>query len=114
MAGYQNLFINQAETFSTSLTLTDYTGAPYNLEGFTVKSSAKRSYYSKDVALNFTPDVTNGVGGVVTLNATAEQTANLISSVTYVYDVIVIDNVYGNVTRVLEGQIFVSPSVTQP
>lgn len=62
----------------------------------------------------FTPDVTNGIGGVITLTATSQQTANLSPAITYVYDVIVIENESGRVTRVLEGQIFVSPAVTQP
>ena len=112
-AGYQDLFLEQGTTFTTQMTLADNTGAPYNLNGFTVKSQARTSYYSSNVALNFTASVFNANSGIIQLSANSATTANVSSVQKLVYDVIIIETGTGSVTRVLEGQIFVSPSVTR-
>lgn len=113
MAGYQNLYLNQSETFTTSLTLSDVNGSPYNLTGFTVKSSAKRSYYTANTTIDFTASVLDANNGIIQLSATAAATANL-PATQLVYDVLVTQTLTGVVTRVLEGQIIVSPGVTRP
>ena len=113
MAGYQNLYLNQSETFTTSLSLSDVNGSPYNLTGFTVKSSAKRSYYASNTVIDFTTSVTDANNGTIQLSASASETAN-IPATQLVYDVIVTQTLTGTVSRVLEGQIYVSPGVTKP
>jgi len=110
-AGYSNLFLNQGETFTSQLTLTDSTGTPYDLTNFHIASSAKRSYYSSNTSINFSINVVSPANGIIQLTATAPQTANLIPG-QLVYDVLIRDTISNNITRVLEGQIFVSPSVT--
>lgn len=110
-AGYQDIFLNQNETFSTSLTLNDVNGLPYNLTGFNVKSQAKRSYYSSNATMTFVATVTDANNGIISLSANSSITANVPSG-KLVYDVIITDTIGGSVTRVLEGQIFVSPAVT--
>ena len=112
-AGYQDLFLEQGSTFTTQLTLTDSTGAPYNLTDFTVKSQARKSYYSDTIAINFDASAYDANNGVIQLSANSVTTANVSSTNKLVYDVIIRDNASNNVTRVLEGQIFVSPSVTR-
>lgn len=111
-AGYQDLFLNQAETFTTSLTLNDSNGNPYNLTGFTVKSYAKKSYYSDNNVIIFQSSVSDASNGVITLSANSSTTSN-VSAGKLVYDVIITETESGTVTRVLEGQIFVSPAVTK-
>lgn len=111
-AGYQDLFLNQNETFTTSLTLDDVNGVAYNLTGFTVRSQAKKSYYSDTIALDFNASVSDANNGVITLSANAATTSN-VSAGKLVYDVIMTQSETGTVTRVLEGQIFVSPAVTK-
>jgi len=110
-AGYVNQFLNQGETFSTSLTLDDAYGNPYNLTGFTVKSQARRSYYSANATINFVTNISDANNGIITLSANSAITAN-VPAKTLVYDVFIKDS-SNNVTRVLEGQIFVSPAVTK-
>lgn len=111
-AGYQDLFLNQNETFTTSLTLDDVNGAAYNLNGYTVKSQAKKSYYSANATLQFTSSISDANNGVITLSANSATTANVPAG-KLVYDVIITQAETGIVTRVLEGQIFVSPAVTR-
>jgi hypothetical protein len=90
--------------------LTDDYGNPYNLTNFTITSRAKRSYITANVAFNLTTEITNANTGIITLSLSAPTTANIPYG-KYVYDVTVAtaSNV---VSRILEGQIYVSPGVT--
>lgn len=111
-AAYQNIYLEQGTTFTTDITLNDDFGAPYNLNGFTAQSQARRSYYSANASITFTTSIPYANSGVVRLTADANTTANLIPG-KLVYDVTITQTSTGYVTRVLEGQIFVSPSVTR-
>ena len=110
-AGYQDQFLNQGETFNTLITLNDATGAAYNLTGFTAKSQAKTSYYAANATLVFNTTIYDASNGVIQLSANSATTSNISPRQKLVYDVITIDST-GLVTRVLEGQIIVSPAVT--
>lgn len=113
MAGYQNLFLNQGETFTTQLTLDDGNGLPYNLTGFSIASQAKKSYYSANASIVFNTSIFDANNGVIQLSANAATTANLpIPPNQLVYDVYIRDNSSNNVTRVLEGIIYISPAST--
>jgi hypothetical protein len=41
-AGYQDLFLEQGTSFSTTITLDDVSSNPYNLTGFQAKSQMKK------------------------------------------------------------------------
>ena len=112
-AGYQNLFLEQGSTFTQQLTLQDAYGNPYNLTGFQVASQGRRSYNSANVSITFTSTIVNANTGVIQLSANSATTANLTGGTlgTLVYDVILADN-SGNISRVLEGRVFVDPGVT--
>ena len=112
-AGYQDLNINQGEDFNTQITLYDDYGNPYNLTGFTVASQAKKSYYTANASITFTSSVYNANNGIIQLSANNAATANLDARQKLVYDVYITDNT-GLKTRVLEGQVLVSPGVTIP
>ena len=111
-AGYQDLFLEQATTFTTSLTLQDQNGLPYNLNGFTVRSQARKSYISANATITFTTSVLDANNGVIELSVDAPTTANVPYS-KLVYDVLLTQTSTGTVSRVLEGQIFVSPTATR-
>jgi hypothetical protein len=109
-AAYQDQYIEQGTTFNTQITLDDNTGTPYDLRGFTVYSQAKRSYYSSNAVIQFTSTLYDAQNGVIQLYA-SNTTTSMLPTGKMVYDVIIVDG-SSNVTRVLEGQIFVSPGVT--
>jgi len=111
-AAYSDLYLEQGTTFVTSVTLDGNNGEPYNLNYFTVRSQARRSYYSSNATLTFTSTITDAAKGVIQLSATPSVTANVPAG-KLVYDVLLTDSNSNTVTRVLEGQIFVSPSVTR-
>ena len=113
MSGYQDLFLNQGEDFNTQITLDDNTGAAYNLVGFSVYSEAKTSYYTSNAALVFTSTLYNAANGIIQLSANNATSANVSARQKLVYDVILTDPT-GLKTRVLEGQIYVTPGVTVP
>ena len=110
MASYADQTLDQGSNFTEQLTLSDDYGVPYNLTGFTLLSAAKKSYYTSNVAINFTVTLTDANNGIVTLSANAATTANVPAG-KLVYDVVAIDG-GGSVSRILEGQIFVNPGVT--
>lgn len=112
-AGYQDLFLNQGEDFNTTISLTDNTGAAYNLVGFTVASQAKNSYYTANADIVFSASVYDAANGVIQLTANNSVTSNVSAQRKLVYDVYLTDST-GLKTRVLEGQIYVSPGVTLP
>jgi hypothetical protein len=111
-AAYSDLYLEQGTTFVTSVTLDGNNGEPYDLTYFTVRGAAKRSYYSSNTSLTFTSTISDAANGVIQLSANSAVTANVTAG-KLVYDVIITDTNSGSVTRVLEGQIFVSPAVTR-
>jgi hypothetical protein len=111
-AGYQDLYLEQGTTFKTQLTLTDNTNAAYNLVGFSVVSQAKKSYYTSTPVLVFDTSLTDSSNGVITLSANSSATTNVSARQKLVYDVKIIEAASNTVTRVLEGQIIVSPRVS--
>ena len=109
-AGYQELFLEQGSDFSTSITLTDVNGDPYDLTDYTAKSQVKKSYYSSNTTANFVITISDPTSGVVGISLDSANTANIAAG-RYVYDVL-IKNSSNNITRVLEGIVNVLPQVT--
>ena len=109
-AAYQDFYLEQGTTYTNLITLDGSNGAAYNLYGFSVNSQAKKSYYSSNVILQFTSTIYDYANGIISLTANNRVTANVPTG-KLVYDVVITDG-GGNVTRVLEGQIIVSPGVT--
>jgi len=111
-AAYQDLFLEQGSTFITELTLTDNNGYPYDLTQMTINAQARKSFYSPNVAITFDTAIYDANTGTITISANANTTAAVSATQKLVYDV-VLRNQDTTVTRVLEGRIFISPSVTR-
>lgn len=109
-AGYQELFLEQGTDFTTSLTLDDVNGVPYDLSNFVGKSLIKKSYYSTSATAEFVVSINDPLSGVINLTLDSPTTANIAAG-RYVYDVM-IKNSSNNITRVLEGIVNVLPQVT--
>lgn len=106
MAVKANITIDQGSTFSTQITLTDANNNPLNLTGYTSESQM-RKWYTSNTAINFNVALANGV---ITLSMDANTTASITDG-RYVYDVKLTD-LSGNVTRIVEGQVTVTPEVS--
>jgi hypothetical protein len=110
MAIVSNLTVDQGSTFSASIDITDTENNLLNLTGYTVAGQIRKTYDSS-TAVDFTGSVSNAALGEVTISLTATQTNALVAG-RYVYDV-EITSAGGTVTRVIEGQVEVTPGVTQ-
>jgi hypothetical protein len=79
--------------------------------GFSVSSAAKTSYYTANAAFVFNATVYDAQNGIIKLSANSTVTSTVSAMQKLVYDVIVTDS-NGLKSRVLEGNIYISPGVT--
>ena len=112
-AGYLELYLEQGENYSITITLDGLNGYPYNLTNSNVKSDIRKSHWSANVTASFSANIANAELGLLTLSLPA-NTSQEIKSGRYVYDVFVTDTVNpSNRSKVLEGIVHVEPSATK-
>ena len=111
MAVYSNIVIDQGSTYSASIDVADTDGDNINLTGYTAAGQIRKTY-SSSTAVDFATTIANPASGVLTISLTSAQT-NAMKAGRYVYDVEITQTSTGTVTRVLEGQVEVTPGVTQ-
>ena len=112
MAAVANLRIEQGATFSSDITVKDANGDVFDLTGHTATAKMALGYSSTRTRVSFTTAISTPTSGVITLSLTADQTNSLEAPARYVYDVEILRTSDSTVTRVIEGIITVSPSVT--
>jgi hypothetical protein len=111
MAIISNIIIDQGSTFQADIDVTDSAGDALNLTGYTVAGQMRKTYTST-TATNFTGQVQSAPGGTVRISLSATQT-NALKAGRYVYDTEITKTATGEVTRVIEGQVDVTPGVTR-
>jgi hypothetical protein len=89
--------------------LTTETDEAMDLSGYTGAAQVRKHYTSSNSSA-FSVDLNTNTG-TVTLSMSANTTANLVAG-RYVYDVEITSG-SGNVTRVVEGIVTVTPNVTR-
>jgi hypothetical protein len=109
MASISNLYVDQGSDFSFTIDLTNSDGSVMDLSGYTGAASVKKAYSSSSAAATFNVTV-NDSTGQLTLELTDTQTAGLEYG-RYVYDCVITAS-GGDKTRVVEGQVVVTPGVT--
>lgn len=109
MAVYSNLTVDQGASFSANIDVTDSDGDALNLDGYSIAGQIRKTY-SSTTAIDFTASIVNASAGVVQISLSATQTNNMKAG-RYVYDVEI--NSGGTITRVVEGQVEVTPGVTR-
>lgn len=115
MPAYLELILDQGTTFIRDITLTDdYNGANINLVNHVVSCNARKSYsaYSQTSIpdIVFKTELLDSQNGLIRISQTAANTANYYPR-RYFYDILITDG-GGTRTRVLEGTLTVSPSVS--
>jgi hypothetical protein len=109
MAIYANLTVDQGTDFDASVDVTDANGNGVDLSNYTYFGQVRKTYGSL-TAVDFTITLDpNQYTLIIALSA--DQTNNMKPG-RYVYDVEVRDEL-NITTRVLEGQLEVTPSVTR-
>ena len=113
MAAIANLIIDQGASFSTDVTVKDNSGNAFDLTGYTASAKMAKGYASTRTRTILTTLINaDPTTGIITLSLSADQTNNLDAPARYVYDVEILRTSDSTVTRVIEGLITVSPSVT--
>jgi hypothetical protein len=112
MAAIANLSIDQGATFSSDVNVKDANGDAFNLTGYTASAKMAKGYASTRTRVSLTTAIGTPSSGVITLSLSADQTNALEAPARYVYEVEILRTADSTVTRVIEGIITVSPSVT--
>ena len=110
MAIYANLTVDQGSSFESTIDITDNENNPVNLTGYTFMGQIRKTYAST-TSVSFTITSISPTSGSINLVLSAEQTSG-IKAGRYLYDVEIISST-NIVTRVIEGQIEVTPRVTR-
>ena len=109
-AGTYNFTLEQGANFNRALTLKE-NDSVMNLTGYSAASQMRSTHDSSTVVATFTCVVSNASAGQITMAQTASQTGAIEEGI-YVYDT-EITNSAGNVTRILQGRVTVTPQVTR-
>lgn len=113
MAATANLRIDQGASFSSDVTVTNTDGTAFDLTGHTAEAKMAQGYTSTRTRTQFTTSIaSDATTGVITISLTADQTSDLEAPARYVYDIEITKTSDSTITRVIEGIITVSPSVT--
>jgi hypothetical protein len=129
MAIYAAFTIDQGASFQSTITIVGSDGLPMILTGKFIYAQIRKSF-SATTYRPFLCNIVSATVGQVSISLTAQQTSGvafsgdtsrlLLKPGRYMYDVIVSDSATLNITaaatnvsRVLEGQIEVTPSVTR-
>jgi hypothetical protein len=111
MAVYSNIVVDQGADYSASIDVADSDGDNIDLTGYTGAGQIRKTY-SSTTAVNFAVAVADpSTSGVLNISLTNSQT-NAMKAGRYVYDVEITSS-GGIKTRVLEGQLEITPGVTQ-
>ena len=110
MAVYSDLSVDQGTDFSAEILVDDTDGTTANLTGYSVAGQIRKTY-SSTTAVALTCTVQDAAAGKLTI-ALSNSTTNAMKAGRYVYDVEITKTSSGIKTRVIEGQLHVTPGVT--
>jgi hypothetical protein len=110
MAVYANLIVDQGSDFSSTIFVTDNVGDILDLTNYTSSAQIRKSH-SSSTAVDFITSILNPTDGQVQIKLTNDQSLAMKAG-RYVYDVEIVSDI-GVVTRVVEGQLEVTPTVTR-
>ena len=109
-AGTYNFILEQGATFNRILTVKENNSA-MNLTNYTVASKMRSTHDSGTVVGTFTCTISDATAGEITMQMTNSTTAAIEEGI-YVYDLEITAST-GAVTRILQGQVTVTPEVTR-
>ena len=110
MAIIANLFIDQGTDFTVTVDVSDATGGILDLTGYSASAQIRKTYGSS-TKVDFATSTGTPSQGKVNMSLTDAQTSALESG-RYVYDIIQTAS-DGLKTRLIEGQLIVTPSVSR-
>ena len=109
-AGSYNFILEQGVTLDRTVTV-QQSGSAMDLSDYTPRMQVRETHDSANILLTITCSVNNALEGVIRLQASATATAAVEEGI-YVYD-LEIESSGGAVTRLLQGNVTVTPEVTR-
>lgn len=106
-----NLSINTSTSFSQTFSLTDDEGAALNLSEYTYASQI-RKHPNSTTAVSFATTSVTPSSGQLTISLEPSDTVDLKPG-RYVYDVVLTRTLDSNISRVLQGSVLVSKTITR-
>lgn len=117
-AGVLDLYIEQGATFTRTITLESAPATPIDLTGYTARGKIKTGATATTSVADFVCTISAPLTGVIIVSLTSTITAGIpttgdkySSLAKYYYDIEIESG--GVVTRILNGQVTVSPEVTK-
>lgn len=112
MAIYADLTIDRGSYFESTIVVNESTGGIKDLTGYLARGKIRKSYTSS-TSYSFTTSIVFPERGEVVISMSPANTLALKTG-RYVYDVEVYEpDSQGDVVRIVEGQVDVTPSVVQ-
>ncbi len=112
MATISNIYIDAGADYTTTVTVTDSSGAALDLTGYTAAAQIRKTHESSSVTVSFTVAFNaDRTTGRLDISLTGTQTG-AISAGRYVYDVLITSGASAKI-RVVEGIVTINPRVTQ-
>jgi len=113
MSEYVELYMDQGADFSITIQInSEDNNLAQNLIGYVVTSQLRKSIISISPVANLVCTIPQANSGEVFIELDAGNTANIPAG-TYFFDVKVNDTRAGLKSRLIEGVIFVTPSITR-
>lgn len=110
MAIYSNISVDQGSDFYSSIDLETLDQQPLNIVNYTARAQIRKTYASANY-VDFNASVVDETTGKISISLSSDQTSAMKAG-RYVYDVEIVSSA-GEVTRVLEGQVEITPSATR-
>ena len=111
-ASVYDIVLEQGTTYSLTVLLKKPNKIPFDLTGYIGRSQIRKNYAATEVLATFSVAIASPQKeGKVVMSLTDEQTS-AIPIVTAVYD-LELESPTGEVTRVIQGKVTVSPEVTR-
>ena len=116
MANYQEIYIDQGTFFQSRIPVIGKSGLPLDLTGYSARGSIKKHWTSKKSITFIAEILVPETAGEILIGLAPEQTT-AIKPGRYWYDIEIytgssFDLPYGNILRIAEGQVIITPRVT--
>jgi hypothetical protein len=110
MAIYSDLVIDQGSYFSTIIPAEENSVFDFDLTGYIARGRIKKSY-SSSTSIDFSILIVDVERGQIEISLASDVTSTMRPG-RYVYDIEIVELETSKVTRIREGQIEITPSVT--
>lgn len=110
-AGTYNILVEQGSTFSQKVTVKE-DGSPRDLTGYSARAQMRPTRTSSTLTATFTCTISTPSNGEILMELSPAVTSEIADG-RYYYDLEIYTNGDGIVTRLLQGEVTVSPEVTR-